>query len=158
MQAAIGGGQDVFVTKVNAAGSALLYSTYLGGTSDDWGYAIAVDIAGHAFVTGQTSSTNFPTQSPLQPAFGGGNYDGFVAKLNPTGTALLFSTYPGGGSDDVCRGIALEANGDAYVTGGTTSRNFPTAVGFQAHSAGSYDAFVSKVNAAGTALLYSTYR
>ena len=86
---------DAFVAKLNPTGSALVYSTYLGGSVDDFGYGIAVDSAGDAYVTGFTESTNFPTANPLQATFGGGN-DAFVAKLNPAGSALVYSTYLGG--------------------------------------------------------------
>ncbi|PYV36234.1 MAG: cell surface protein, partial [Acidobacteria bacterium] len=84
-QAAIAGNDDAFVTKLNATGSALVYSTYLGGSTDDFGIGIAVDSAGNAYVAGRTNSTNFPTASPFQAAFGG-NLDAFVTKLNATGS------------------------------------------------------------------------
>ena len=87
---------DVFVTKLNAAGSALVYSTYLGGTGDDYANGIAIDAAGEAFVTGDTSSTNFPTVSPVQGVYGGGAFDAFVTKLNAAGSAFVYSTYVGG--------------------------------------------------------------
>jgi len=155
-QGAFGGG-DAFVTKLNAAGSGLVYSTYLGGSGDDWGYGIAVDAAGSAYVTGQTNSTNFPTANAYQGALGGGE-DAFVTKLNAAGSALVYSTYLGGGADDWGNGIAVDAAGSAYVTGFTESQNFPTANAYQgAFGGGFYDAFVTKLNAAGPALVYSTY-
>ncbi len=152
------GSTDAFVTKLNAAGSALVYSTYLGGSGDDAGRGVAVDALGSAYVTGDTTSTNFPTASPFQAASGGGK-DAFVSKINPAGTALIYSTYLGGVVDDLGFGIAVDAAGSAYVTGDTTSYSpsFPTASPFQADLGGGQDVFVTKLNAAGSALTYSTY-
>ena len=150
------GGQDVFVTKMNAAGNALVYSTYLGGSGTDYGYGIAVDADGNAYVTGETDSTNFPTASPFQAA-NRGNGNAFVTKLNATGNALIYSTYLGGSTGDMGAAIAVDATGNAYVTGSAYSTDFPTVNPFQASSGGSYDAFVTKLNAAGNALVYSTH-
>jgi uncharacterized repeat protein (TIGR01451 family) len=160
-QAANGGGYDAFVAKLNAAGSALVYSTYLGGSGDERGPRIAIDASGSAYVTGRTASIDFPTANPLQAANGGG-YDGgldaFVAKLNAAGSALVYSTYLGGNFGDGGSGIAVGASGDAYVTGSTSSTNFPTANPLQAaYGGGPSDAFVAKLNAAGSAFVYSTY-
>jgi hypothetical protein len=151
-----------FVTKLNPTGTALVYSTYLGGTGGDYGDGIAVDAAGNAYVTGYTASTNFPTTpGAFQMSYGGGSggsYDAFVTKLNPTGTALVYSTYLGGAGDDRGSGIAVDAAGNAYVTGYTSSANFPiTAGALQTSFGGNYDAFVTKLNPTGTALVYSTY-
>jgi hypothetical protein len=151
-----GGAHDAFVAKLDAAGSALVYSTYLGGSGSDWGYGIAVDSSGNAYVTGFTDSANFPTASPLQATFGG-QQDAFVGKLNAAGSALVYSTYLGGGSLDYGHGIAVDSSGNAYVTGWTYSVNFPTASPLQATNGGGNDAFVSKLNPAGSALVYSTY-
>ena len=155
----IGGNDDAFVTKLNPTGTALVYSTYLGGTSDDYGYGIAVDTAGNAYVTGYTASTNFPTTpGAFQTTYGGGSDDAFVTKLNPTGTALVYSTYLGGTDSDGGYGIAVDSAGNAYVTGYTASTNFPTTPGaFQTTFGGNGDAFVTKLNPTGTALVYSTY-
>src|SRR5439155_566034 len=158
-QPTFAGGADAFVTNLNATGSALVYSTYLGGSSNDQGNAIAVDASGSAYVTGETLSTNFPTTlGAIQPTFAG-VIDAFVTKLNPAGGALVYSTYLGGSDDDEGLGIALDASGSAYVTGFTGSTNFPTTAGaFQPTLAGGPDAFVTKLNPAGSApLLYSTY-
>jgi hypothetical protein len=154
-----GGGLDAFVTKLNAAGSALIYSTYLGGASGpEDAFGIAVDTAGNAYVAGATGSTDFPTVNPLQAANGGGVNDAFVAKLNASGSALIYSTYLGGSLADTASGIAIDAAGNAYVGGFTASTNFPTASPLQAASGGGPgDAFVAKLNAAGSALVYSTY-
>src|SRR6266571_2575725 len=156
LQAANGGGFDAFVSKLNAAGSGLVSSTYLGGSGGDGGSGIAVDAAGSAYVTGDTDSPNFPTASPLQAANGGGN-DVFVSKLDAAGSALLYSTYLGRSGGDGGSGIAVDAAGSAYVTGQTDSPNFPTANPLQAANGGGDDAFVSKLNSTGSALLYSTY-
>ena len=149
-------GGNAFVTKLNSTGSALVYSTYLGGSGEDSGTGIAVDSAGDAYVTGSTTSTNFPTMNPLQPANGGG-YDAFVIKLNSTGSALVYSTYLGGSGSDSGTGIAVDSAGNAYVTGGTSSTNFPTFDPLQPANGGGGDAFVSKLNPSGSALVYSTY-
>src|SRR5438445_703660 len=139
----------------------LVYSTYLGGSDRDAGLGIAVDAAGNAYVTGQTSSTNFPTTAgAFQTAFGGGfrDIDAFVTKLNSTGSALVYSTYLGGSCFDDGHGIAVDAAGNAYVTGRTCSTNFPTTAGaFQTTFGGVNDASVTKINSTGSALVYSTY-
>ncbi|HUB82418.1 MAG TPA: SBBP repeat-containing protein [Bryobacteraceae bacterium] len=174
-------GGDAFVAKYTSAGT-LVYTTYLGGSSDDGGFAIAVDSAGDAYVTGFTTSSDFPTQNALQPKYGGqGNGlwlqafgDAFVTKLNPSGSALVYSTYLGGSNDEQGFAIAVDSAGDAYVAGATQSANFPTASAYQstykggggspAFCCGSSsgfvtfgDGFVSKLNPAGSALLFSTY-
>ncbi len=152
-----GGGKDVIVVKINASGSDLLYSTYLGGSgTDDYGHGIAVDSSGNAYVTGKTNSTDFPTASPLQASNAGGR-DVFVTKINPSGSALLYSTYLGGNDNDFGMGIITDSSGNAYLTGKTKSTDFPTASALQASNAGGWDAFVSGINASGSALLYSTY-
>jgi hypothetical protein len=148
---------DAFVTKFNPTGSAVVYSTYLGGKKDDFGIGIAVDSDGNAYVTGQTASNNFPTKNPLQRAYGGGSYDSFVAKINPAGSALIYSTYLGGNAVDAGQGIAVDSDGNAYVTGYTTSDNFRTVNPLQSENAGGGDAFVTKINAMGSELVYSTY-
>lgn len=164
LQGTFGGGvTDVFVSKLNAAGSALVYSTYFGGGNADGARGIAVDSSGAAYVTGYTTSTNFPTANALQGTFGGtvekqffAFGDAFVAKLNPAGSALLYSTYLGGKGDEVGHGIAVDSSGDAYVTGETTSADFPTVHSLQSNT--NMDAaFVAKLNPSGSALLYSTY-
>ena len=170
-----GSGQfDAFVTKLNAAGSALVYSTYLGGSGNEWQSAIAVDSAGNAYVTGQTQSHDFPTANALQATFGGGDSDAFVTKVNAAGSELVYSTYLGGSDFDGGVGIAVDPAGNAYVTGLTGSADFPTADALQANFLGApddcftrsdtsvqcgtlSDAFVTKLNATGSALVYSTY-
>jgi hypothetical protein len=153
---------DAFVTKFSPDGSSLMYSTYLGGSEADWGQAIAVDSSGSAYVTGLTQSTDFPTSNPFQAANAsilltttGAN--AFVAKLNPSGSALVYSTYLGGADEDYGAGIAVDSNGSAYVTGFAQSHNFPTLNPYQATMLGDNDAFVTKFNADGSSLVYSTY-
>jgi hypothetical protein len=143
---------DVFVTKLNPSGSALAYSTYLGGNNVDAGNGIAVDANGNAYVTGFTTSTDFPTTPGAFRAVSGG---GFVTKLDPAGSSLVYSTYLGGAQG---AGIAVDAQGNAYVTG-TAGTDFQTTPGaFQSvFGAGPADAFVMKLNADGSALVYSTY-
>ena len=154
-----GGNGDAFVSKLNAAGSALLYSTYLGGSDLDDACGIAVDSSDAAYVTGQTFSSNFPvTRGAFQTTFGGGGADAFVSKLNSAASVLLYSTYLGGSDFDNGIGISVDAAGHAYVTGLTTSSKFPITRGaFQTTSGGVADAFISKLNGAGSALVYSTY-
>ncbi len=152
------GSNDVFVTKLSPAGSALEYGTYLGGNSSDLGTAIAVDAAGSAHVTGSTLSGNFPTTAGAFDTIASGANDVFVAKLHPTGTSLEYGTYLGGSSSDAGTGIAVDAAGSAYVTGSTISADFPTTAGaFDTIANGANDVFVTKLNAAGGGLEYGTY-
>jgi hypothetical protein len=155
-----GGAHDGTIVKLNAAGTARLYSTYLGGNGDDWVRGISLDSAGNAYVTGYTSSSNFPTVNPFQPSYGGG-YDGFVAKLSSSGSSLLYSSYLGGTGDDFARGIAADNNGKAYVVGYTSSSsNFPIQNALQgAYGGGPFDAFVAKFDttqSGAASLVYST--
>jgi hypothetical protein len=152
-----GGDDDIFVARLNAAGTALEYSTYLGGNGSDHGLGIAVDAAGNAYISGETGSLNFPIAGAVQPFFAGGGFDGFAAKLNASGSALLFSTFLGGNGQDTASGIAIDAAGNVYLTGGTYSTNFPTMAPFKAFLTGVNDAFVAKLATAGSPLLYSTY-
>ncbi len=149
------GNVDAFVMKLNSAGNTLLYATYIGGTGDDRAYGIAVDSGGNAYITGTTTSTNFPTKAPLQSGLSGSR-DAFVLKLNAAGNGLTFSTFLGGAGSETGYGIALDTQANAYVTGDTTSSNFPTRTPFQASLNGAQDAFVTKISSAG-ALVYSTY-
>jgi len=155
-----------FVTKLNASGTALVYSTYLGGSGDEQGSAIAVDAAGNAYVAGQTTSTNFPvTAGALQTTNMSAENNpitGFVAKLNSSGTNLIYSTYLGGSGIDGATAIAVDAAGEAYVVGQTSSSDFPVTKGAyqttnNALAAQTTNAFVAKLNPTGTALIYATY-
>jgi hypothetical protein len=158
LQPAPGGGGDAFVAKLTADGSALVYATYLGGSSFDQGTGIAVDAAGAAYVTGTTESSDFPTVHPVQPMPGGGGLaDAFIAKLNAAGSAFVYATYLGGSGADVSTGIGLDAAGAAYVTGTACSSDFPTVHPVQPTFGGICDAFVAKLTADGSALVYATY-
>lgn len=166
-------GGDAFITKLSPAGSAFVYSTFLGGYDYDEGNAIALDSSGNVYVTGGTHSPNFPTANafqstinsfcatpgaPIAPCF-----DAFVTKLNSTGSGLLYSTFLGGHSRDEGHAIAVDSSGSIYVAGTTNSSNFPTANPVQPQLTGSgsfipaSDAFITKFNTAGSALIYSTY-
>jgi len=173
---------DAFVAKLNPAGTALVYATYLGGSGDERGSAIAVDSKGNAYVGGDTLSPNFPTLNPYQSSFKGSggspalcstcgtlvNFgDGFVAELNAAGTALVFSTYLGGALDDSVTALALDGSGNVYVGGATLSSDFPVLNAYQSKYGGAAstsaqpvlktgDGFVTKFDPTGK-LVYSTY-
>ncbi|MEA2901675.1 MAG: hypothetical protein QOH36_1562 [Actinomycetota bacterium] len=161
-QATNGGASDAFVAKVNPTGTALLYAGFLGGSGADLGAGIAVDGAGNAYVTGQATSTaaTFPdTPGVFQPAAGGGT-DAFVAKVNPTGSTLVYAGFLGGSGNDAAGGIALDGAGNAYVVGDTDSSaaTFPDTAGvFQPANAGGLDVFVAKVGPSGGNLVYAGF-
>lgn len=145
------GSFDAFVTKLNPQGSGLVYSTYLGGAADvDRGWGIAVDAAGNAYVVGDTNASDFPTANAIQSTYGGGLGDAFVSKLSPTGSSLVYSTFLGGNLTDMGRSIALDSNASAYVTGMTSSFQFPVSSPFQGTNGGGInnhdDAFVAKIS------------
>jgi Beta-propeller repeat len=151
-------GVDAFVAKLNPAGTGLV-STFLGGSSGDEAFGIAVDSAGAAYVTGGTSSTDFPTTAGAFDTSLSGSSDAFVTKLDPAGSHLDYSTYLGGSSGDGGRGIAVDSAGAAYVTGSTGSTDFPISAGaFDTSFIGGLgDAFVTKLDPAGSGLAYSSY-
>ena len=145
------GSPDVFVTKLRADGSALVYSTFLGGNDEDVGLSIALDSADNAYVSGSTRSNDFPTTPGAFQRTHAGNEDAFVFKLNAAGSGLVYSTYLGGSNTDKGSGIAVDSAGNAYIGGYTLSPDFPTTAGsFQPAFAGQASAFVAKVNAAGS--------
>jgi hypothetical protein len=159
---------DVFVAKLAPGGASLAYSTYLGGAMNDFAGGDAVDSGGNAYVTGGTDSNDYPTAGALQAANHAGTIhigtggpengtNAFVTKLNAAGSALVYSTYLGGASADQGQGIAVDAADNAYLAGQTSSSDFPIANAVQAFNRGSSDAFLAKLNAAGSTLLYSTY-
>nr|MBI2905687.1 SBBP repeat-containing protein [Chloroflexota bacterium] len=152
------GGTDAFVTKLNAGGNGLVYSTFVGGIWNDYGYAVAVDGGGNAYVTGNTNSLDFPTTPGAFDTSQNGNADAFVTKLNADGSGLVYSTFLGGSNDDIGYGLVVDGNSNAYVTGETASSDFPTTSGaLDTSSNGGTDAFVTKLNADGSALLYNTF-
>jgi hypothetical protein len=167
LQPTSAGGADVFLAKLNPAGSGLVYSTYLGGDKEDSPKGVAVDSAGNAYVAGYTSSTNFPTVNAIQPRYGGGDYDAFVLKVNPIGSALVYSTFLGGSDRDNdpgnAGGIAVDGTGNAYVTGQTQSPDFPTRNAWQPNQTSRLPptlygrGFVSKLSPDGSDLVYSTF-
>ena len=156
-----GGPRDAFVAKLNPSGAALDYAGYIGGSSNDFGFGIAVDSTGNAYVTGFTTSTEttFPVTVGPDLTFNGAGRDAFVAKVNPMGTALDYAGYIGGSDTDEGFDIAVDSTGNAYVTGFTTSTEttFPVTVGPGLTYNGGGDAFVAKVNPSGTALVYAGY-
>ncbi len=155
-----GGTSDGFVSKLSATGNSLVYSTYLGGGGIDECKSIAIDPTGAAYVTGLTFSTDFPTLNAYQSTNqgGGGGIDAFVTKLSCDGSSLEFSTYlGGGGSSEIGMDVDVDGSGRAYVTGFTSSADFPTVNPFQGTLQSSLDAFVTKFGAAGNSLIYSTY-
>ena len=149
---------DAFVTKLNAAGTAAVYSTLLGGQGVDVGLGIAVDETGSAYVAGQTGSADFPATVGAVRSAGKGLPDAFVVKLSSEGSTWIYATLLGGNDVDAATAIAIDAAHAAYITGYTASADFPTTPdALQPHLAGSSDAFVAKLNAAGSALVYATY-
>ena len=160
---------DAFVAKYNASG-ALLYSTYFGGSANDFGRAISLDEAGRIYLLGETASPDFPTQTPLQPTRSGGSTDLFVPKLNHTGSAIIYSTYLGGSSNEYGGDLKVDAQGNAYITGKTQSTDFPTVNPIQqvlnpggpcrvirGNTIPHEDVIVAKLSAQGSSLVYSTF-
>ncbi len=155
------GKNDLFISKLNATGSSLAFSTYIGGSDEDFGNAIAVDSKGNVYVTGYTFSSNFPVANPFQLKNGntiantGG--DAFVVQLNSQGNTLVYATYLGGIADDMATSLAVDTQDNVYITGFTNSTNFPVVNPVQAKSNGGFDAFITKLNATGNSLAYSSY-
>lgn len=160
-QSNLNGTSDAYVTKFDSSGS-LVYSTYLGGSGDEGATSIAVDSSDNVYIAGYTDSNDFPIQNALQPIYGGGT-DGFLAKLNSTGTALMYSTFLGGSDIDQVNGITVDQLGNAFVVGATKSTDYPVTEGaFQTicnegKSCDLGDAFVSAIRADGSDFIYSTY-
>jgi uncharacterized protein (TIGR03437 family) len=149
------GGVDAFALKLDAAGSQMVFSTYLGGSSDDWAIDVEIDDQGSMYVGGNTSSNNFPVSSIQNTHAGEG--DMFLAKLNPQGSQLVHSTYLGGSGGDLVERVSVNSFGEAYVVGWSESSNFPVLNAVQTQRGGDDDAILFKVNAAGNALVYATY-
>jgi Beta-propeller repeat/Abnormal spindle-like microcephaly-assoc'd, ASPM-SPD-2-Hydin len=150
-------GQNVAILKLNNNGTAVLYGTYLGGSGLDFFAGIAVDASGDAYVSGFTTSNDFPTKTPLQGTLGSSGLSGFVAKLDPSGSGLVFSTYLGGNSRTEARGVALDLSGNAYIAGSANS-GFPTTSGaFQPACSVEDCAFMAKLSSDGSSLLSASY-
>ena len=155
--ASAAGGVDAFVAGFSPAGGSLLFCTYLGGSGDDRAFGLAVDASNNSYITGWTSSANFPVFSPYQAKLKGAR-DAFVTKLNPTGSALIYSTYLGGAGVDTGNAISLDATNAAVVVGDTTSTNLPVTVAtFQTRLSGGQDVFIAKLTPSGAALSFLTY-
>jgi len=152
--------KETFVTALNSSGSALVYSTFLGGTRGAEGYGIALGPDGTAYVTGLTLSNDFPTTAGAFDTTSNGSNDSYVSHFNSDGSALIYSTYVGGGDDDYGQGIVVDQDGDAFLTGWTSSADFPTTPGAYDPTINSFiltDAFATKLDPSGSALVYSTF-
>ncbi|MCP4152125.1 MAG: hypothetical protein GY757_30570, partial [bacterium] len=160
-QATSGGNTDTFISKLSANGDELVYSTYVGRSAVDKGMGLAVDGNGCAYVCGVTVSSDFPTTASAFDTTFNGSSDGFILKLSPTGTSLIYSTFIGGNSLDYPHSIVLDNTGAAYITGYVSSTNYPTINAFQSRHAGgstvALDAFITKLNPSGSDLVFSTY-
>ncbi|MHA2101318.1 MAG: SBBP repeat-containing protein, partial [Candidatus Kariarchaeaceae archaeon] len=152
----IGGSGDGFVFKLNNTGNGLSFSSYIGGSNTDKGFSIDLDSQGNSYIIGYTGSNDFPVFNAYNSTFGGSN-DIFVTKLNSTGNGLIFSTYIGGSSSDSGEGIAIDDQGNSYITGYTWSNNFPVINAYNTTYGGSKDVFVLKLNSTGNGLHFSTY-
>ncbi|MEO8610966.1 MAG: SBBP repeat-containing protein [Chloroflexota bacterium] len=158
-----GGDEDAFIAKLNPAGTALVFSTYLGGSGSDEALGVALDSARNVYVVGVTNSPNFPTHNAYQTSYGGGDWDVFIAKLNPAGNALLYATYYGGSDIDAGLDMVADGDGNVYMTGTTSSSDFPAVNAYQPTLASANppslpdnDAFVAKINTAGVPV-FSSY-
>lgn len=152
-----GGAFDSFAAKLNASGSELVWSTYLGGSDDDWANSMTVDSAGGAWVTGWTRSLNFPVRNAVQGATAGGASDAFLTRVDPAGRTFTYSTYFGSAGADAAIGVAVDAAGMVYLTGSTTSPAFPSVRPLQPALGGGTDAFLVKLNPVTNDILYSTF-
>jgi hypothetical protein len=155
-QNSLKGYENAFITKLSLDGTSLAYSTYLGGSAGESGSGIAVSSSGNAYVTGGTSSSNFPTVTPFQSSYHGGG-DAFVTEMSADGASLVFSTYLGGSGAEGSGHIALDSNQNIYVTGSTTSTDFPVSLALQSTLGGSQNSYVAKLASDGQTLAYSTY-
>jgi hypothetical protein len=160
LQGTYGGAGDGFVSQLNRAGSRLRYSTFIGGSDFDGAHDGWLDASGNFYIDGPTDSTDFPTTpGVVQPTFGGGENDAFVAKVNPTATALEFATYIGGSGNEDVFDLTIDHKGNVYVPGPTTSQDFPTTPGafLPTYRGGEIDGYVIKLDRSGAALDYATY-
>jgi PKD repeat protein len=149
---------DVFLFKLNPNGSSLVYSTYFGGNGSEWAEGITVDFYGNSYITGMTSSYNFPiTSGALDTSYNGGDFDVFLLKLNPNGSSLNYSTFIGGKDLDKAYGITIDSIGSIYIAGETNSSNFPISSSAFDSTYKKWDGYVVKVNSIGSKIIYSTY-
>jgi len=159
----VSGPSDAFVALLNPEGNAFLYSSIVGGSGQESGVSVAADANGNAYITGRTTSQDFPTMGAIQPNYGGGDSDAFVTKLSFDGASLVYSSYLGGNDveDLLARsGITVDADGNAYVVGQTQSTDFPTKDALRATKTGAAstsDGFVAKINPSGSELVFSSY-
>ncbi|MHA1966211.1 MAG: SBBP repeat-containing protein [Candidatus Hodarchaeales archaeon] len=150
------GNVDAFITKLNASGNGLVFSTFIGGSAEDYGLSIAVDSYNNTYITGKTISANFPIYKSYNAHSGG--FDAFITKMNASGSGLVYSTYLGGNWDDFGLGITVDDYNNTYITGKTASSSFPVTMNaFNRTFGGSYDAFITKLNTTGNGLLYSSF-
>ncbi len=149
-------GQEVFITKMNANGDDIIYSTFLGGSGSELGQEIVVDSEGNVYIVGLTNSTDYPVQNPFQIQ-NSGLYDVFLTKLNSIGSSILYSTYLGGESNDHCSNIVLGDPGEIYLAGGTISAEFPVVNAYQDNHAGDADIFITKLNYLENEIEFSTF-
>jgi uncharacterized protein (TIGR03437 family) len=161
LQTALNGTSDVFVAKIAPASGTATYVTLLGGSGDDFANGIAIDASGAVYVTGETSSSDFPVKNAAQAKFGGGAGDIFVSKLNATGQALSYSTYLGGSAEDGASAIAVDQGGNVYLGGYTLSPDFPVQDAFQKTFLGTANAtpngIVAALSADGASIVFSSY-
>lgn len=162
VQSSSGGSTDAFVSEINSTGTTLVFSTYFGGSLNDYATGVALDGAGDIGVTGYTTSTDFPVYpdpGALQTSYGGGTYDAFALKLAPSGSQLAYSTYVGGSGSDSANGIAMDSSGNTFVVGQTKSTDLATVypLSQQTVTTAYGFGFISEINGAGTALSFSTY-
>jgi uncharacterized protein (TIGR03437 family) len=155
---AAGGERDAFVAKLNSAGAALVYSSRFGGSGDDDATSVTIDAQGSAYAVGRSASVNFPVTAGAYQSTNRGRDDAFAVKLNPAGSAPVYATLIGGAATDAPSGVAVDASGNAHMSGYTESANFPvSADAIQKTYGGETDAFVVKLNPTGAALSFSTY-
>lgn len=156
-QSSNAGGNDMYFAKFDSTGTSLIYSSYLGGSGNDYARNIALDPGADPFIVGYTDSSDYPTNAPFQASHAGGGNDAVVTKIDGSGSTLQYSTYLGGSGGDEGYGITIDLSGNAYVTGHTGSSDFPTANAYQSSYSGGNDAFIAKFDSAGASLTYSTY-
>lgn len=156
-QKALKGGEDAFVLKLNPSGTSLGFSTLLGGSKGDTGFVVRTDAAGNVYVGGRTESPDFPVLKAFDATWNGGDYDGFLAKLAPTGKSLVFSTFLGGRGDDEIGDVILDGKGYIYLTCETDSRNIPVKNAYSSVMKGGSDGYLAKLSPNGRSLVFGTF-